>query len=192
MKHRIALPALVAVAALVITAAAGAHAKVSPPVVLAKAGQVFTLAVPTEKDNATTTAVELVPPSGFGIDSFGAAPGWKREVKQTGSGEDAVITSVTWSGGSVPTGEAALFSFIGSADKAGDYTFAVRQTYSDGSVVTWTGPESSDTPAPVVTAKSSLGGGGSSTLALVALVLGAVALLVAGAGLLSRGGRPVA
>jgi len=192
MKHRIALPALVAVAALIVIASASAHAHLSPPVVLAKEGQVFTLAVPTEKEDATTTSVELVPPQGFGIDSFAAAPGWKREVKQTGSGEDAEIESVTWSGGATPSGEAAMFSFLGSAEKAGDYTFSVRQTYSDGSVVTWTGPESSDTPAPVVTAKSSLGGGGSSTLAIVALVLGAVALVVAAAGLLSHGGRPVA
>ena len=188
MKHRIALPALTAVAALIATASASAHAHVSPPVVLAKEGQVFTLAVPTEKENATTTSVELVPPKGFGIDSFAAAPGWKREVTQSGD----VVESVTWSGGTTPSGEAAMFSFLGSAEQAGDYTFAVRQTYSDGSVVTWNGPESSDTPSPMISAKSSLGGGGSSTLARVALVLGAIALVVAAAGLLSRGSRPVA
>jgi uncharacterized protein YcnI len=192
MTHRIALPALVAAAALVVTAAAAAHATVSPPLVLAHDGQVFTLAVPTEKENAATTTIELVPPEGFGIDSFGAAPGWRRDVETSGSGEEAAVQSVTWSGGSVPTGEAAMFSFVATAAKTGAYTFAVRQTYSDGSVVTWSGPESSDTPAPVVTAKSSLGGGGSSTLAIVALVLGAIALVVAAAGLLSRGSRPVA
>ena len=38
------------------------------------------------------------------------------------------------------------------------YTFGVRQTYSDGSVVDWSGPESSDTPAPTIEASSSLGG----------------------------------
>jgi len=70
----------------------------------------------------------------------------------------------------------------------------VRQTYSDGSVVDWNGPESSDAPSPFIELKSSLdGGGGSDTLALVALALGAVALLVAVLGLLTgTGTRTVA
>jgi uncharacterized protein YcnI len=179
--------------ALVAAASASAHARVSPPVTLAKSGQVFTLAVPTEKENATTTSIELTPPSGFDIDSFVPAAGWKRNVQQNGSGEEAVITKVTWTGGSVPTGEDAAFSFIASTDSAKTYTFAVRQTYSDGSVVDWSGPESSDTPAPTVQARSSFGGG-SSTLGVIALVVAGVALAVAAAGLVARGsgGRSLA
>ena len=50
----------------------------------------------------TTTKIELTPPSGFAIDSFVPAPGWKRTVQQTGSGEDAVIQKVTWTGGRRP------------------------------------------------------------------------------------------
>jgi uncharacterized protein YcnI len=191
-----ALPALAAavLAALAVTGAAWAHAHVSPPVVLAKEGQVFTLAVPTEKEGLTTTEVELVPPDGFSIDSFAPSPGWKREVQTTGSGEEAVVQKVTWSGGNVPTGDDAFFQFLGSTDASRQYTFDVRQTYSDGSVVDWSGPESSDTPAPVIEAKSSLGGGGgSSTLDVLAVVLGVLALVVAGIALFTRGGsRPVA
>jgi uncharacterized protein YcnI len=191
-----ALPALATavLAALAVTGAAWAHAHVSPPVVLAKEGQVFTLAVPTEKEGLTTTEVELVPPDGFSIDSFAPSPGWKREVQTTGSGEEAVVQKVTWSGGNVPTGDDAFFQFLGSTDASRLYTFDVRQTYSDGSVVDWSGPESSDTPAPVIEAKSSLGGGGgSSTLDVLAVVLGALALVVAGIALFTRGGsRPVA
>ena len=192
MRHRIALCALVALAALVAAAQAAAHARVSPPVVLAKEGQVFTLAVPTEKEGATTTRIEMTPPSGFSIDSFVAAPGWKRLALTKGSGENATVTKVTWTGGSVPTGEDAAFSFLASTQGSGDYTFAVRQTYSDGSVVDWSGPESSDAPAPVVKAVSSLGGGGTSTLTVIALVLAGIALVLAVAGLLARGGRDVA
>jgi periplasmic copper chaperone A len=192
MRDRIALGALVAVAALVLTAAAAAHAKVSPPVALAGNSQVFTLAVPTEKDGARTTSIELTPPSGFAIDSFVPAPGWKRVALTSGSGEDASVVKVRWSGGSVPTGEDAAFSFLASMQKTGDYTFGVRQTYSDGTVVDWNGPESGDSPAPVVTAVSSFGGSGHSTLSVVALVLAAVALVLAGAGLLARSGRPIA
>jgi uncharacterized protein YcnI len=192
MRHRIALCALVALAALVAAAQAAAHARVSPPVVLAKEGQVFTLVVPTEKEGATTTRIEMTPPSGFSIDSFVAAPGWKRLALTKGSGENATVTKVTWTGGSVPTGEDAAFSFLASTQGSGDYTFAVRQTYSDGSVVDWSGPESSDAPAPVVKAVSSLGGSGTSTLTVIALVLAGIALVLAVAGLLARGGRDVA
>jgi len=194
MKHRIALGALVALAALTLTAAAFPHAKVSPAVFVAKQGQVFTVAVPTEKENATTTTVELTPPTGFSIDSFFPAPGWTRKAVTTGSGEDAVVQKVTWSGGSVPTGEDAAFSFLGSSDHTGDLTFGIEQTYSDGSVVDWSGPESSDAPAAVVKAVGSIGGGGTSTLAIVALALAAIALVVAAASLLTRagGGRPLA
>jgi uncharacterized protein YcnI len=192
-KTRITALAVAALAPLVVSAAAAAHAKVSPPVVLAKAGQLFTVVVPTEKEGATTSTVELTPPKGFSIDSFVAAPGWKRAVQQTGSGENATITKVTWSGGAVPTGEATNFAFAGRTTGSGSYTFAVRQTYSDGSVVDWSGPESSDTPAAVVEAVSSLGGGGgSSTLAIVAVALAALALAVAGAGLLRGSGRSIA
>ena len=181
-----------ALAGLVVAPSAWAHAEISPPVTKSKDLQLFTLAVPTEKEGLTTTKVELTPPSGFGIDSFVPAPGWKRELQETGSGEEAVIQKVTWTGGHVPTEEDAVFQFVASPDSNTTYTFAVRQTYSDGSVVDWSGPESSETPAPRVEAKSSLGGGGSSTLAIIALVVAGVAVLVSGLSLATRGGtRPV-
>jgi uncharacterized protein YcnI len=191
MKKHLALGALAAFAVLAYAESASAHAHVSPPVALAKEGQVFTLAVPTEKEGATTKSIELTLPSGFAIDSFVPTTGWTRAVQQTGSGDTAVITKVTWTGGSVPTGEDAAFSFLASPRGTGSYTFGVRQTYSDGSVVNWSGPESSDTPAPVVKALSSFGGGGSSTLAIVAVAGAAVALLLGVGGLLARGGRPL-
>jgi uncharacterized protein YcnI len=186
---RLPVLAAAALAALVLAAGASAHAHLSPPVVLAKQSQVFTLAVPTEKEGLRTTSIVFTPPAGFAIDSFVPAPGWKRTVAQSGSGEDATITKVTWTGGSTPTGEDSAFSFLAQPQSAKTYTFKVRQTYSDGSVVDWTGSESSDTPAPTLEARSSLGGGGgSSTLDVVAIVLGALGLLVGGAALLARGG----
>jgi uncharacterized protein YcnI len=175
---------------LVFAASALAHAELSPSVALAKQLQLFSLAVPTEKESATTSRVELTLPSGFSIDSFVPAPGWKRQAQTTGTGENTVIQKVTWTGGKVPTEEDALFQFLASASASKTYSFKVRQTYSDGTVVDWTGPESSDTPAPNVEAKSSLGGGGgSNTLAIVALALGVLALVVAVAGLVGRSGR---
>jgi len=181
-----------AIAALVAVAGASAHARISPAVSLSKQLQLYSLAVPTEKEGATTTEITLTVPKGFSIDSFVASPGWKRTEQSTGSGENAVIQKVTWTGGHVPTEEDSLFQFLGQPSKSGTYTFQVQQTYSDNSIVNWTGSESSEDPAPTIEAKSSLGGGGSSTLSIVALVVGAVGILLGGIALASRGGRQLA
>ena len=190
MKRRLTAGALVTATALVFTSAAWAHAEISPSVVLAKHAQEYGLLVPTEKENLTTTSVELTVPSGFAIDSFVPSPGWKRTEQAKGSGEEATVQKVTWSGGKVPTGEDAAFHFLATANDSTTYEFKVRQTYSDGSIVDWSGPESSDTPAPTLEARSSFGGGGaSSTLGIVAIVLAGAALLVAVVGLAAGAGK---
>jgi uncharacterized protein YcnI len=192
MKRRLIIYTLVTIAALVASSAAWAHAEVSPSITAAKHPQVFTLAVPTEKEDNATTQVELTVPDGFGVDSFVPSPGWKRTVQSTGSGEDTVVNKVTWSGGNVPTEEDAAFSFLATPTSSKTFTFQVRQTYKDGSVVDWSGPESSDTPAPTVEAKSTIGGGGSSTLAVIALVVGAIGVVLGAIALLAGGRRALA
>jgi uncharacterized protein YcnI len=189
-RTRSAVLLMAAIAGLALGGSAFAHANVSPPVVVAKKAQFFTLAVPTEKEGAATTKVEFTPPSGFSIDSFAPAAGWKREAQTTGTGQNTAIQKVTWTGGKVPTGEDAVFQFLASTSAAKTYSFKVRQTYSDGTVVDWTGPESADTPAPTIEAKSSLGGGGgSNTLGIVAIALAVLALVAAVAGLVGQSGR---
>src|SRR3954449_3698502 len=186
------LLAVTAVAFGAIAAPALGHAVVSPPVVEPSTLQVFTLSVPTEREERTTASIELTVPKGFAIDSFAPARGWKRRVSSTGSGEGAVVNKVTWTGGSVPTEEDAVFQFNASASAAQTYTFKVRQTYDDETVVDWSGAESSDTPAPRIEARDSLGGGGSSTVGIVALITAGLAVLLAAAALLgTRGGRPI-
>ena len=188
--------ALVATTALsaVVASGAFAHARISPAVSLSNELQLYSLAVPTEKANATTTKIVLTVPKGFSIDSFVASPGWTRQLQQTGSGDSAVIQKVTWAGGSTPTGEDSLFQFLGQPAKSGTYTFQVEQTYSDGSIVDWAGSESSDNPAPTIVAKSTLGGGGAgtSTIAIIALIVGAIGVVIGLAALLSGGKRAVA
>jgi uncharacterized protein YcnI len=165
---------------------------VSPPVVESGTLQVFTLSVPTEREERTTTSIELTVPKGFAIDSFAAARGWKRRVASTGSGETAVVNRVTWTGGSVPTGEDAVFQFNATPGTDRTYTFQVRQTYDDGAVVDWSGAESSDTPAPRFEAQASLGGGGDSTIAIVALLAGTLGILFGLVAILSvRAERPI-
>jgi uncharacterized protein YcnI len=188
-KTRLVVLPVVIGGALALAGSAFAHAELSPDVVLAKKGQLFTLAVPTEKENAETTKIEFTPPSGFSVDSFVPAAGWTREAQTTGTGENTVIQKVTWTGGKVQAAEDALFQFLASTDAAKTYSFKVRQTYSDGTVVDWAGPES----APTIEAKSSLGGGGSNTLGIIALAVAVLALAVAIASLVGKsGGRTLA
>jgi uncharacterized protein YcnI len=192
LRRRRALAFLATAAGtLVLSGPAFAHAIVSPPVAETKVLQQFTLSVPTEKEGATTTKIVLSVPDGFAVDSYEAAPGWTREVKATGSGEAAVVTAITWTGGKVPTGEDSVFRMNASVASPGTLVFTVRQYYSDGTVVDWSGDEASDTPAPTVRAVSHLAGGGTSTLTIVALVLGAAGLLI-GVGGIFVGRRPVA
>ena len=143
--------------------------------------QLYSLAVPTEKSGLTTSTIVMTVPAGFGIDSFvPPPPGWRMQEQQTGSGDSAVVTKVTWTGGKTPTGEDSLFQFLAQPASAKTYTFQVEQTYSDGSIVNWAGSESSAAPAPTIEAASSLGGGGVSVLTIIALVVGVLGLLAGG------------
>jgi uncharacterized protein YcnI len=184
--------ALTAAAALAAVAAGSAlgHARLLPAEALDQT-QLFTLAVPNEKENAKTTKVVLNVPDGFGIRMFDPSPGWEREDTVTGSGEDATITKVTWTSRTGGSADGGLFHFTAGGDSA-TYTFQVEQSYSDGSVVDWAGPEDSDEPAPTVEVKSSLGGDSSSTLEIIALAVAVVALVVGGIALLRGTGRAVA
>ena len=190
--RRLALGALAAaLAGLAVPALALAHARVSPPISLSGKLQLYSLAVPTEKAGLSTTKLVMTVPSGFGIDSFVPPPApWRMQVAQSGSGDNAVITQVTFTGGRTATGEDSLFQFLAQPASAKTYTFHVQQTYSDGSIVDWSGPESSASPAPTIETSTSLGGGGSSSvIAIIALIIAAVALVVGGFAVLggSRG-----
>src|SRR5690348_31940 len=91
--RRPVVAALAALGSLVIAAPAFGHAVVSPPVVEPATLQVFTLSVPTEREDRETTTIELTVTKGFAIDSFAPARGWRRKVSSTGSGEDAVVNT---------------------------------------------------------------------------------------------------
>ena len=186
MRRAVVL-ATVAAVSLVLAQTAFAHAILSPPVAKSKVLQQFTLSVPTEEANSTTTQIELTVPSGFAVDSFEPSPGWKRTEQSTGSGEETVVQKVTWSGGKVPTGEDSVFRFNASLDSNKTYVFDVRQKYSNGKIVDWSGPESSDTPAPLIDAVSSLGGGGTTTITIVALIVGAIGVVLGIVALATRG-----
>jgi uncharacterized protein YcnI len=189
IARRALLPPLTLLAALAFAASASAHARVSPAVSVSGKLQLYSLAVPTEQANATTTTIVMTVPSGFGIDSFAPPPtGWHMSLQQTGSGDSAVVQKVTWTGGDTPTGEDSLFQFLAQPSSAKTYTFQVQQTYSNGQIVDWAGSESAQYPAPAIEVASSLGGGGTSVLTIVALVIGVLGLFVGGFALFNSSG----
>ena len=179
--------------ALGFATGADAHARVSPAVSLSGKLQLYSLAVPTEKSGVTTSTIVMTVPHGFGIDSFAPPPaGWHMRVASHGSGDNEVFTQVTWTGGHTPTGEDSLFQFLAQPAANGTYVFTIQQTYSDGSIVDWDGAEDSEAPAPTIQAVASMSGGGTSTLTIIALVVGALGILSGGFALVGAGRRPIA
>jgi hypothetical protein len=180
--------------------------RISPPIVAANVGQLFTLVVEPEQEGAIVTMVELYPPPDFEIDSFAPSPGWHRDWSirsQLGT-----VQKATWTREELPKGDEeiedateqdALFQFVATPRSSKSYSFEVRQTYADGSVIHWREGESVAFPAspgnatirqePTVLARSSLGSG-ESRLAAVALIVGALGLAVAAVSILAlRRGR---
>jgi uncharacterized protein YcnI len=179
-------------AVLALAPSAFAHAELFPDAVGSGHGQLLQLAVPNEKDNASTTEIQMTIPQGFDLENVAAVPGWTAAVngQHAENGEMTGGDSVTWKGELKGTSLAVL-PFTGVAKNDAEYAFTIRQTYSDGSVVEWSGAETSDTPAARITASAdehATGGShsdSSKTIAIIALVVGALGLLVGGAGLVA-------
>jgi uncharacterized protein YcnI len=189
---------LSALLTLAVTSIASAHVRVLPEEVPASSFEVFTVRVPTEKE-VPTTAVRVEVPEGFTISRVQPVPGWDYELEEEGG----TVSAITWSGGEIGATEFQQFDVQGQTpEEPGDYPWSAYQTYEDGEVVEWTGPEDSEEPASVVRvveggpneaatqetdseATPSVSG-----LSLIAayggLVLGAVALVLALVALLRR------
>lgn len=190
--RRAAAHAGVLVAVLALAPSAFAHAELFPNQIPSGDGYLLNLAVPNEKDNASTTQIQITMPADFDLEHVAAVPGWTAVVagQKMVNGEMQGGTSITWKGRLRGTALAVL-PFTGVPKKAQQYAFTVRQTYSDGSVVVWSGDESSDTPAAHVTATAEASGSGGSsdsgkTIAIIALVVGGLGLLVGAVSLVSR------
>jgi uncharacterized protein len=195
--------AAVAAATLLSPAAAQAHVTLQPGEAPAGGYTRLDVRVPNERDDAATTKIDIQFPPGFESASYEPVPGWKVKVAKKG-GE---VDRLTFSGGSIAPGEFQDFglSLKMPEGKPGDtLTFKALQTYDNGEVVRWIGPEDSDDPAPAVTLAAGEGGahaapaqtaaaappaqddGGGDGLAIAALVVGALALIAALAAVVRR------
>jgi uncharacterized protein YcnI len=209
--------------ALALPAAAQAHVTVQPTSVPAGAEDaLLDIRVPNERDDADTTKLQLKLPDGFVQASFEPVAGWTAKVTttklaqpiKTDDGEvTEQVSEITWTGhgrdGRIPPGAFQDFGLsVLVPDKAGStLTFKAVQTYSNGTVVRWIGPEGSETPAPTLKLEAPGGGSaaaapaatpapatpakadassGSDTLAIVALIVGALGLAAGSAALAAR------
>jgi uncharacterized protein YcnI len=225
MRRR-SLAAATAAVALAAPAAADAHVTLFPKEAAAGAYTVLDVRVPTERDDASTTKVEMQMPPGVAAVSYQAVPGWTVKVAKTKLAkpietDDGPITegvsTITWTASdkasAIAPGQFGDFPIqLQIPGQAGDVlTFKALQTYSNGEIVRWIGSPSADEPAPTVNVTAAAGGaaarasappaapaaaaddgGDSDTLAIVAIVVGALALVTALAALATNRRRSVA
>src|ERR1700722_10899405 len=191
---------------LVSTSAAWAHVTVDAPGATRGGGdQIINFRVPTESDTASTTALKVQLPTDTPIASVLVQPvaGWSFTettvklatpiVTDDGDITDAV-SEIDWKADSsaayiAPEQFQQFVVIAGQLPDTASLTFPAVQTYSDGTVVSWTdvaAPGSKaelDHPAPVLTlaaASSGSSSGGSSDTG--AIVLSIVGLVLAGGG----------
>lgn len=164
-------------ALLALVPVASAHVTVQPEEIPAGGFTRLDVRVPTERDDASTTKVELQFPPGFLSVSTEPVPGWdakivKRKldkpVEQFGEqvSEEVGQVSFTANGQAAGIGPGEFQDFglsMSVPDKAGStLTFKAVQTYSSGEVVRWIGPPDSEGPAPQVKLAAAQPEGGAS------------------------------
>lgn len=191
------------VLSLAFAGIASAHVVVGPNSVPAGSYQVFTIRIPSESKDVLTTQVKLDIPGGVDVSRFEAKPDWTFETVKDADGK---ITSVTWkaAGKGMPETEFAQFNFQGKvAADATEIAWKAHQTYSDGSIVDWTGAPDADKPASVTHVTAAVAEGDSHgttasadtngnrdtltlSLAIAGLVAGVLALIVS---LVRRGSK---
>jgi len=178
--------ALAGAAVLALSAPAFAHVSVEPEGTAAKGGYaVVDFKVPNERDNASTTKLEVTFPTDHPLASAMPEPmaGWKVEVTKSkpakplemhGEKVTEAVSKITWTaeGKGIEPGYFEKFPVSVGAlpEDADELVFKAVQTYSDKEVVRWIevqqdGQEEPENPAPVLTlsAASADGHHGSAT-----------------------------
>ncbi|MCX0244949.1 YcnI family copper-binding membrane protein [Streptomyces drozdowiczii] len=167
---RIALVGGVAASTVLLLAGtASAHVSVQPQGEAAKGGYaVINFKVPNERDNASTTKLEVNFPTDHPLASVmpQPVPGWDIKVTKSklakplemhGKTIDEAVSKVTWTGGKIEPGRFQQFPLsVGQLPEDADQlVFKAIQTYSNKEVVRWIeepkeGADEPETPAPVL------------------------------------------
>ncbi|MCG7204170.1 YcnI family protein [Streptomyces arenae] len=168
-----AVTAVAGTAVLAVSSPAFAHVSVQPEGTAAKGGYaVIDFKVPNERDNASTTKVEVTFPADHPIASVMPQPmaGWKIDVTKSklakplemhGEKIGEAVTKVTWTASDAKGIEPGYFQkfplSVGALpENTDELVFKALQTYSNKEVVRWIevqqkGQEEPENPAPVLT-----------------------------------------
>lgn len=155
-----------AILAVAIPLAASAHVSINPNAAEAGSYSVITFKVPNESATATTDKLEVTLPTDHPFVSVSYVPvaGWTTELVTTKletpvtADDDTIteaVTKVIWTadrGSSISAGQLQQFALsLGPVPDTGSVSFIADQTYSDGTVVSWseTGDDA-EHPAPVL------------------------------------------
>ncbi len=142
---------LAAAALLLAVTGAAAHVTVNPNQAIPNTSQLFTVRVPTEKDEPTVK-VRVEFPKGLTVSRFQPKPGWTRTMDKDATG---AIVAVTWSGGRIEPAEFEDFIFQArTPEAAGKLAFRAFQTYLSGDTAEWVEPETGQRPAAIVEVKA--------------------------------------
>jgi uncharacterized protein YcnI len=128
---------------------ASAHVTVQPKETSQGKYEMFTVKVPSEKEEVTTTKIEVKIPEEVNITRFEPKPGWTYEIQKNDSGK---ITSVTWTteNDGLSATEFGQFNMNGKVgEEVTEIVWNAIQTYSDGSIVEWAGAADSEYPSSV-------------------------------------------
>jgi uncharacterized protein len=166
-----AVTAVAGTAVLAVSSPAFAHVSVQPEGTAAKGGYaVIDFKVPNERDNASTTKLEVNFPTDHPLASVMPQPmaGWKVEVTKSklakplemhGEKVDEAVTKVTWTAEDkgIESGYFQKFPLSVGAlpEDTDELVFKAIQTYSDKEIVRWIevqqkGQEEPENPAPAL------------------------------------------
>jgi len=142
-RRRLTLLALVGALLVTLASPAFAHVTVRADTTEAGGFAKYTVRVPNESETgAATTRLEIELPPGFEQARVQPKPGWTLE-----NANGVLVIS----GGAIGPGQFDEFSFSArNPEQAGELSFPAIQTYDDGQVQSWIGPEEAGEPAPTV------------------------------------------
>ncbi|MFH7593932.1 YcnI family protein [Streptomyces racemochromogenes] len=168
--------ALAAGAVLALSGTAFAHVSVQPGDAPKGGYATINFKVPNERDNASTTQLEVNFPIDQPLTSVMPQdiPGWTSTVEKTkldkplsvhGKQVNEVVTKVTWTGGKIEPGKFQQFPVsVGKLpDNADKMVFKAIQTYDNNEVVRWIeeakeGAAEPQNPAPTLKLTAAAGG----------------------------------
>lgn len=178
MRRAVAVTAGALALSLGLSVPALAHVTVNPRTAEKGSWTKLAFRVPNERDNASTTKVEIEFPTDNPLPfvSVRPVPGWDVEVTRgklpqpvvNDAGDEITesVLKITWSGGKIDPGQFQEFeASVGPLPKSADQLeFPSTQTYSNGEVVKWAEPANADGsepahPVPVLKLVDPAGGG---------------------------------